>query len=253
MASRYTIFLNSALVHELNHVNIVRSFYLRTADLAFGNTEFNCHSDFKQYEYRSLSNYEMLEKLWIELTNENDGGINKITQIVQGFAMMIKDALDDKYLSFDIEYNIQTYQEKTDFATKYTLLDSGSKDIESKIRITINLPKVTSIKTLFECLIHDLAHAAAGVFLEFITDAKVFIVGEMDDDHDEKWLRAASFLMDAFCRQPLTQIIEDHVRGISGDIRGELDITMKVNLKYKYNRKRVINVNRYIFRIECIR
>ena len=233
MASSYTIFLNSKLVDKPEKIKCVRSFYLRTADLAFGKSKMNCPADFEDYGYRSLSNYEKLTQLWIELTNESDGGARKITQIIQGFAVMMKEALDSKYIFIDIEYDIKMYfpKHKTDSQTECILVQPCSDNVESRVHIDINVKKVTSIKTLFECLIHDIAHATASIFIKFKADLAIILVGEFDEEYDEGWIQAAFFLMDSFCRQPLAETIDDHVKDVPEDVRGELDITMKVCLK----------------------
>ena len=199
MASRYTIFINSELVEETEK-KLVRSFYLRTADLAFGKCNLNCPADFEDYGYRSLSNYEKLTQLWIELTNENDGGAHKITQLIQGFALMMKDALDSKHLLINIDYNIQMHlpNKEISLQTECVLVKTRSENVESKVHIDINVTKVTSIKTLFECLIHDVAHAVASISIKFKADPTIFLVGDFNDEHDERWIQAAFLVMDSF-------------------------------------------------------
>ena len=236
MDSQYSIFLNSKRVPKDKEVELINTFYLRNITDVFGTSKMEIYHNVIDYGYRKLSQFEKIRKLWVEMRNESEGGAQLISDIVQGFAYSMKKVLDSKYLNLKIEYDIQMKGKQIPYhesilkflPTEYSIYPWHNGRYANVLQIKINVQNVTSIKTLFESMIHDIAHGVESMNVQFMSDTKLSYRGEFDIEHDLQWVNTARFLLDTFCRQPLTRKVMQHTMDLPGDIRSELDVTMKV-------------------------
>lgn len=243
MASRYSVFLNSKTnISVGNTFQVPSRPCFRNIENVFAKCKMETMNHVQEYSFRCLTEFEEIRMLWYEMKYEKDGGANALTDLVHGFAMTMKKVLDRHNFGLNIQYDIQMNAKNVKKGenlfkiqpTELTFLENNTfVEYDKNLDIRINVKHVSSLKVLFECLIHDITTALLDVKTKLNFENQVSIAkihGKTDALHSPKWFNIAAFLLENFCVEEWPLLITRRTQRYPVDIREVLDVTMKVSL-----------------------
>ena len=229
MAPYYEVQMNGTKIKFETEVGYHDKFTRCHIKYIFGAQKFESFDELKNFCHRRLGLVSAYQSYWIADKSDTDNGAKVFSAYVYSFGGMINRALDTLNYDMEVCYDIHMMGKPENdplLGSTYAVEYDSYSDV--KLDMKIYIENIRSLKQLCELMVHDVAHGMVYKKRDIFLSNRPKVIGEMNELHGEKWQNAAVMLLDTLCIQPLADELFWTSLAFEGDIRNEIDVTMKV-------------------------